>query len=113
MARVKFYNKETGKWEYADSAFSGGNVEVIVPGSGQNPTGGGMSATASALLINILRNGVYSTDQSANITALEAILASGGSGDEEPDSVIEQNGSIITIVSGVTASQVGSVLSIA
>lgn len=27
MARVKFYNKETGKWEYADSAYSlGGTV---------------------------------------------------------------------------------------
>lgn len=28
MARVKFYNKETGKWEYADSAFdnSGGGM---------------------------------------------------------------------------------------
>ena len=52
---------------------SGGNVD-------QN---GGMSATASALLITILRNAVYSTDQSANITLLESALASsGGSGDD-------------------------------
>ena len=47
---------------------------------------GGLNATASALLITILRNGVYSTDQSANITALEAALASsgesGGSGED-------------------------------
>lgn len=49
-----------------------GNVEV---------SGGGLTETASALLITILRNGVYSTDQSANITALENALASGGSGD--------------------------------
>lgn len=46
----------------------------------------GVSKTAADLLITILRNGVYSTDQSANITALETALASGGSGGEgEPD----------------------------
>lgn len=56
MARVKFYNKETGKWEYADSAYgSGGTVTpeqiasavedymaehpIEVPDSSQNPTG--------------------------------------------------------------------------
>lgn len=61
--------------------------------SGQNVNG--LSDTAKTLLITILRNGVYSADQSANITALEAALASsgnsgddsGGSGDdnEEPE----------------------------
>lgn len=50
------------------SKLSGGNAD-------------GLSDTAKALLITILRNGVYSTDQSANITALENALASGGSGD--------------------------------
>lgn len=43
--------------------------------------GNGLSATAKTLLITILRNGLYNTDQSANITALENALASGGSGD--------------------------------
>ena len=48
--------------------------------------GNGLDATSSALLITILRNGVYSTDQSENITALENALVSGG-GDvpDEPD----------------------------
>lgn len=59
-----------------------GNVEIAVSG-GNADQGGGMSATASALLITILRNAVYSTDQSANITALQNALAS--SGGEEPD----------------------------
>lgn len=45
---------------------------------------GGMSTTAANLLVTILRNGVYSTDQSANITALANALASNGGG-EEPD----------------------------
>lgn len=42
--------------------------------------GGGLSSTASALLVTILKNAVYTSNQSANITALEAALASGGSG---------------------------------
>ena len=45
--------------------------------------GTGMTDTAKNLLITILRNGVYSTDQSANITALENAM--GASGSEIPD----------------------------
>ena len=79
--------------------------------------GGGLNSTASTLLITILRNGAYTEDQSANITALEAALASGGSDEpdtpEPPASDVEQNGTILSIVSGVTVSQTGSVLAIA
>lgn len=39
----------------------------------------GLSDTASALLIAILRNGVYTSDQSANIAALETALGTSGS----------------------------------
>lgn len=60
---------------------------------------GGMSATASALLITILRNGVYSTDQSANITALETALAFSGS-EEEPDVPTKTLSSISATYSG-------------
>lgn len=42
--------------------------------------GGGITPVAQSLLINILRNGVYKTDQSTNITNLETELASGGGG---------------------------------
>lgn len=45
-------------------------------------SGSGISATARNLLIAVLRNGVYSSDQSANITALETAL--GGSGTSTP-----------------------------
>ena len=48
-----------------------------ISGSGE---GGGITPVAQALLINILRNGVYKTDQSTNITNLETELASGGGG---------------------------------
>ena len=56
-----------------------GNVEITIPES----SGGGLTDTASELLITILRNGLYSTDQSANITALAAEL--GVTEEEEPD----------------------------
>lgn len=52
-----------------------GNV-VVSGGSG------GISSTAAALLITILRDAVYSSDQSANIDALKtALFANDGSGD--------------------------------
>lgn len=74
-----------------------GNVEITIPDSGGNADqGGGMSATASALLINILRNAVYSSDQSVNITALEAALASGGGGDE-PDVPVDPEKTLTSI----------------
>ncbi len=45
-------------------------LSVEIPSGG----GGGISATARNLLITILRNGVYSSDQSSNITELEKAL---------------------------------------
>ena len=52
-----------------------GNVEILVSDGSGNMSQGGISATASALLIDIMRKGMYTTDQSANITALAAALA--------------------------------------
>ncbi|MCI5952545.1 MAG: hypothetical protein MRZ63_09565 [Anaerostipes sp.] len=45
-----------------------------------NPVTGGLTTTAKNLLITILRNAMYTTNQSANITALESALASGSEG---------------------------------
>lgn len=79
----------------------------------------GLDSTAAALLITIMRNGVYSTDQSANITALETALASGGSGDNGGDDSgsisVTQNGTTL-IISGVssvlTVKQIGTTLAL-
>jgi hypothetical protein len=84
-----------------------GNVEVE----------GGLTDTARALLITILRNAVYTSDQSANITALETALASSGSGDsgETEEITITQTGTVLTIVGvdGITSiTQTGTVLSL-
>ena len=64
------------------SKLSGGNVD-------------GLSDTAKALLITILRNAVYSSDQSANITALEKALATGGS--ETPDEPVNPDKTLTSI----------------
>ena len=53
-----------------------GSYDGSAPLSVEIPSGGsgGISATARNLLITILRNGVYSSDQSSNITELEKAL---------------------------------------
>ncbi len=44
-------------------------------------TGGGINSTAKTLLISILQNAVYTTNQSANILALQTALSSESGGD--------------------------------
>lgn len=66
---------------------SGGNVDQS----------GGLSATVTTLLISILRNAVYSTDQSANIEALKTALSSGsGGGSNGGDDGDDTGGSEVT-----------------
>lgn len=59
-----------------------GNVNVEIP----EDDGGGLTDTARILLMTVLKNGVYTSDQSANLAALEeALKPSGGGGSDEPD----------------------------
>lgn len=53
--------------------------------SGGNANQGGLSSTATSLLIAILRNGLYSSDQSDNINALAIELSKTDTGDESPE----------------------------
>lgn len=73
--------------------------------------GGGISATEKTLLMSLFKNAAYTADMSATIAQLETLW----SGTEEPDEPadVSQTGSVLSIVSGVTASQSGSVLAIA
>lgn len=83
---------------------AGGNADCVKTVNGIKPdengnvdtsqNGDGLSDTAKALLITILRNGVYSTDQSANITALENALAGG---EEEPDEPVNPDKTLTSI----------------
>lgn len=100
-----------------------GNVKTV---NGKNPdengnveVAGGLNETARVLLIAILRNAVYTSDQSANITALENALASGGGNDSGGSGeavTITQSGTVLTI-SGVsqisTVKQIGTLLALA
>ena len=45
---------------------------------------GGINSTAKTLLETILKNAIYTTDQSANITALMSALSNGSSGGDTP-----------------------------
>lgn len=75
----------------------------------ENGTGTGLSTEAKDLLITILKNAVYSTNQGNNIILLENALATGSndsggedSGTETTDETITQSGNIVTIGKLVT-----------
>ena len=63
-------------------------------------SGGGISETAKTLLINILRNCVYTGDISSSIDALAAALSTPNSGDDSQGITILQVGNTLSI-SGV------------
>lgn len=75
--------------------------------------GGGVAldATEKSLLLTLFKNAAYTADMSATIAQLETLW----SGTEEPDEPadVSQTGSVLSIVSGVTATQNGAVLAIA
>lgn len=83
MARIKYYNPETGKWEYADSSFgvgsngSGGNVDltgVVRSVNGQTPDENGaiefMAQGVNHIPSSVPAKGDNTTDDSVAIQAL-------------------------------------------
>jgi hypothetical protein len=87
--------------------------------SGQN--GDGLTSTEKSLLLSLFKNTAYTADMSATITRLETLWSGGDIPDipdvpvepDIPDADVSQTGSILSIVSGVTATQNGNVLAIA
>ena len=83
---------------------------------------GGITADAKALLLSILRETVYTSDQRESLARLEELFSvdmetptdpddEPGDPGDEPVGVV-QNGSVLAITSGVSVSQTGSKLSI-
>ena len=74
-----------------DKLIEGENITIAADGKTISATGGGggISTTAKNLLITILRSGVYTYDQSNNITALDTALGGGTTEPEEPDVPVE------------------------
>lgn len=76
--------------------------------SGQN--GDGLSATEKSLILSLFKNAAYTADMSETIAQLEALWSNTP---DAPENGVVQTGNVLSIVSGVTASQSGSVLTIA
>lgn len=96
------YEKKNGKWV------------KTVGGGGIAGGGSGLTDAEKTLLITILRNAVYSNNQSANITALEALFNVSGGGTEpdepdvpvDPDEPDEPDVPVVTLT-GITATYSG------
>lgn len=85
-----------------------GVVTGVEAAGSQNANG--LTTTAQALLITILRAANYDTDQSANITALEAALASsGGAGDSSGGDTEAATYTVTNNLSNVTSSNSATV----
>ena len=83
-----------------------------------NISGDGLSSTEKNLILSLFKNAAYTTNMSATIAQLETLWSGSDVPDEPvvpdlPDADVSQTGSILSIVSGVTVSQSGSVLAIA
>lgn len=85
---------------FADAAAVGETIRRLFDEIKSLPNNG-LNVVARNLLITILRAGLYTTDQSGNIEALEQALSASG---EQPSGIV-QNGSVLVVTSGVTASQ--------
>lgn len=92
------------------SSISGLEARLAELGEGGSGNSGsasaGLSQTAANLLLTILRDCVTYSDQTANIEALEVALIQA----ELPTEGVYQNGSVLTIISGVNVVQDGSSL---
>lgn len=75
-------DEEKSKWNSATGVTQEQIDSAVTSYLTENPVTGGLTTTAKDLLITILRNAMYTTNQSANITALESALASSESGGE-------------------------------
>ena len=79
----------------------------------------GLDNTEKKLLLALFKNAAYTADMSVTIAQLEALWSESGeddgSGDtsDDAESGVSQVGSVLIIASGVTATQSGSVLTIA
>lgn len=82
------------------------DTDITLPGGG----GVALDTTEKSLLLTLFKNAAYTADMSATIAQLETLWSEAP---DAPETGVEQSGSILSIVSGVTASQSGSVLAIA
>lgn len=97
MARIKYYNKETGQWEYADAAFSAG------PDSSQNSNG--LTTAQIEALDGMFRVCAYNGDPSCAYAAFKTAFGlSSSEGGDEPDVPVVTTYTITNNLTDVTTS---------
>lgn len=84
-------DEEKSKWNSATGVTDEQIDNAVTSYLNANPISGGLTTTAKNLLITILRNAMYTSNQSANITALESALASSSEGGGDTPIVTNYN----------------------
>ena len=114
-ATLRFYVRSVTELKKLDEKFIPDTIARVsdIPQGGS----GGLSTTAAALLLDILRSAVFTTNVTGKIAALEAALAGGGNsgGDtpDIPDSPDDPVADDITVSDGVmTITTVGSEITV-
>lgn len=113
--------QQTYSWRIVSDVDTAAVQQAVSEYIAQHPvSGGGISPAAAALLITILQNAVFTSNQTGNIAALQEALASGGSsGGDSGDSGADSGGEEtvtddITVADGVmTIIAVGSAITVA
>lgn len=101
MSYEKLNLKDGDKWSASHVAHLEAGISEAMSASG-----GGLDDTAKVLLVNILRNAVFSTNQASNITALEAAFGFGGGGGTTSTYAILNN--LTNVTTNNTASSVAA-----
>lgn len=101
MSYEKLNLKDGDKWSASHVAHLEAGISEAMSASG-----GGLDDTAKVLLVNILRNAVFSTNQASNIAALEATFGFGGGGGTTSTYAILNN--LTNVTTNNTASSVAA-----
>lgn len=101
MSYEKLNLKDGDKWSASHVAHLEAGISEAISASG-----GGLDDTAKVLLVNILRNAVFSTNQASNIAALEAAFGFGGGGGTTSTYAILNN--LTNVTTNNTASSVAA-----
>lgn len=101
MSYEKLNLKDGDKWSASHVAHLEAGISEAMSASG-----GGLDDTAKVLLVNILRNAVFSTNQASNIAALEAAFGFGGGGGTTSTYAILNN--LTNVTTNNTASSVAA-----
>ena len=110
----------TESGQAADAKATGDKLRSLSEEIANIPSGGsGLTTAEKTAMLTLFKAAAYTSDVSATIADLETLWSGGTVEPDEPevpdvpDADVSQSGSVLSIVSGVTVNQSGSVLAIA